>query len=229
MNALAAGVPAVAQAGDALIRWDWVLRNTGRIQGLVVEHVELTVIPVLVGLAIAFPLSLAAVRWPGFYPPLLTATGLLFTIPSLALFVLLLPFTSISRATAVIPLTVYTLLVLTRNTVEGFRGVPADVREAAVAMGYTRPRQLLTVELPLALPVIVAGIRIATVTTIGLVTVTAVIGQGGLGRLFLDGVRLRFPTPLVVGVAGCLALAIVADLGLLAVERRCTPWRRARA
>ncbi|HVL97771.1 MAG TPA: ABC transporter permease [Egibacteraceae bacterium] len=226
---LPAALPTVAQAGEALIRWDWIARNTGRIQGLVVEHVELTVVPVLAGLAIAFPLSLAAVRWPGFYAPLLSVTGLLFTLPSLALFVLLLPFTGISRTTAVLPLTAYTLLVLTRNIVEGFRGVSSDVREAAAAMGYTRLRQLLTVELPLALPVIVAGLRIATVTTIGLVTVTAVIGQGGLGRLFLDGVRLRFATPLLVGVAGCVALAVVADLGLLAVERRCTPWRRAGA
>lgn len=220
------GTPAV-EAADALIRWEWIARNSERIQGLVVEHVELTVIPVLVGLAIAFPLSLAAVRWPGFYAPLLAGTGLLFTIPSLALFVLLLPFTSISRTTAIIPLTVYTLLVLTRNTVEGFRGVSTDVREAAEAMGYRPARRLLTVELPLALPVIVAGVRIATVTTIGLVTVTAVIGQGGLGRLFLDGVTLRFATPLIVGVAGCVALAVVADLGLLAIERVATPWRGA--
>lgn len=227
MSLLAAWAPALGQGGDALVRWDWVVRRQDQIQGLALEHLELTAIPVLAGLAIAFPLSLAAVRWPGFYAPLLTGTGLLFTIPSLALFVLLLPFTGLSRTTAVIPLTVYTLLVLTRNVVEGFRGVSPEVREAAAAMGYTRPRQLLTVELPLAMPVVVAGVRIATVTTIGLVTVTAVIGQGGFGALFLEGLRFRDTTPLVVGVAGCITLAVAADLALLALERRLTPWRRA--
>lgn len=216
---------ALAQTGDALIRWEWVVRRQDQIEALVLQHVELTAVPVLAGLAIAFPLSLVAVRWPRFYAPLLTTTGLLFTIPSLALFVLLLPFSGLSRTTAIIPLTVYTLLVLTRNIVEGFRGVSADVTEAAEAMGYTRIRQLLTVELPLALPVVIAGIRIATVTTIGLVTVTAVIGQGGLGVLFLEGLRFRDTTPLLVGVVGCIALAVCADLALVGLERRVTPWR----
>ncbi|MDP8970274.1 MAG: ABC transporter permease, partial [Actinomycetota bacterium] len=162
-------------------------------------HVYLTGLAVLYGFAIAFPLALAALRWPLLYPPLLAATGTLFTIPSLALFVLLIPLTGLSRTTALIGLTTYTLLILLRNSVEGLRGVPHDVREAAQAMGYTRLRQLIRVELPLALPVIVAGLRIATVTTIGLVTVTALIGQGCLGRLFLDGFQRFFPTPLVVG------------------------------
>lgn len=221
------GLQALALVGDALIRWEWVVRRQDQIRELALQHVELTAIPVLAGLVIAFPLSLAAVHWPRAYAPLLTVTGLLFTIPSLALFVLLLPFTGLSRTTAVIPLTIYTLLVLTRNCVEGFRGVSPDVREAARAMGYTGPRQLLTVELPLALPVIVAGVRIATVTTIGLVTVTAVIGQGGFGALFLEGLRFRDTTPLLVGVAGCIVLAVGADLALLGLERRATPWRRA--
>lgn len=220
------GVAHLAQAGDALIRWEWIVRRQDQIQSLLVEHVELTAIPVLAGLVIAFPLALAAVRWPRLYAPLLTGTGLLFTIPSLALFVLLLPFTGLSRTTAIVPLTIYTLLVLSRNIVEGFRGVSADVTEAAEAMGYTRAHQLLTVELPLAMPVVLAGVRIATVTTVGLVTVTAVIGQGGFGVLFLEGLRFRDTTPLLVGVAGCIALAVVADLGLLGVERRLTAWRR---
>lgn len=217
----------LAQAG-ALLRWDWIQRNTDTLQHLLAEHVTLTVTAVALGLVIAFPLALAAVWWPRLYPPLLASTGMLFSIPSLALFVLLLPFTGLSRTTAIIPLTAYTLLVLSRNIVEGFRAVSPDVREAAEALGYHRGRRLLTVELPLALPVIVAGVRIATVTTIGLVTVTAVIGQGGFGRLFLDGVRLRFATPLLVGIAGCVALAVVADLGLHTLERACTPWRRTR-
>lgn len=215
----------LAQGGGELVRWDWLGRNAERIRGLLVDHVELTALPVLLGLAVALPLALAAVSWPRLYPPLLAATGLLFTIPSLALFVLLLPFTGLSRTTAVVPLTAYTLLVLTRNIVEGFRGVSPEVREAAAALGYRRGRQLLTVELPLAAPVILAGVRIATVTTVGLVTVTAVIGQGGLGRLFLDGLRLRFPTPIIVGVAGCVALAVLADVLLLALQRGISPWR----
>lgn len=226
MRLLAEVAPLAGQAGEALLRPDWVVRHQDRIQGLFVDHVELTAIPVLLGLAIAFPLSLTAVRWRRLYAPLLAGTGLLFTIPSLALFVLLLPFTGLSRTTAIIPLTLYTLLVLTRNIVEGFRGVASDVTEAAEAMGYTRLRRLLTVELPLALPVIIAGVRIATVTTVGLVTVTAVIGQGGLGQLFLEGLRFRDTTPLLVGVAGCIVLAVVADLALVAAERRATPWRR---
>lgn len=217
----------LGQAGEGLIRWEWVVRRQDQIQGLALQHVELTVVPLLAGLAIAFPLSLAAVHWPRAYAPLLTTTGLLFTIPSLALFVLLLPFTGLSRTTAIIPLTIYTLLVLTRNIVEGFRGVPPDVREAARAMGYSGPRQLLRVELPLAMPVILAGIRIATVTTIGLVTVTAVIGQGGFGALFLEGLRFRDTTPLLVGVVGCITLAVTADLVLLGIERWVTPWKRA--
>ena len=117
---------------------------------------------------------------------------------------------------------------LVRNIVEGLRGVDRDVREAAEAMGYTRARQLLQVELPLALPVIMAGIRIATVTTIGLVTVTALIGQGGLGRLFIDGFTLNFTTPIVVGIVLSALLAFAADLALVGLQHQLTPWARSR-
>ncbi|MPZ89697.1 MAG: ABC transporter permease subunit, partial [Nitriliruptorales bacterium] len=183
-------------------------------------------LPVVFGLAIAFPLGLLSIRFPRLYEPLLGITGVLFTIPSLALFVLLIPFTGLSRSSAVIGLTLYTLLILLRNIVEGLNAVPRDVREAAEAMGYRRTRQLLQVELPLALPVIIAGIRIATVTTIGLVTVTALIGQGGYGQFFIDGYLRRFPTPLLVGLVLSVALAVLADLGLLGVLRALTPWTR---
>ncbi|HET9005808.1 MAG TPA: ABC transporter permease, partial [Actinomycetes bacterium] len=171
--------PAPVLAAE-LIRWSWVGDHLDDIRGYLFQHVQLTVLAVLFGLLLAFPLALVAVRWPRTYGPVLGFTGVLFTIPSLALFILLIPFTGLSVRTSLIGLTIYTLLILVRNIVEGLRGVDPDVREAAQAMGYTPARQLFRVELPLALPVIMAGVRIATVTTIGLVTVTALIGWGGL-------------------------------------------------
>jgi osmoprotectant transport system permease protein len=209
-----------------LIRWSWVGDHLDDIRGYLVQHVELTGLALLFGLLLAFPLALAAFQWPRLYGPILGLTGVLFTIPSLALFILLIPFTGLRIQTALIGLTIYTLLILVRNMVEGLRGVDRDVREAAQAMGYTRARQLFQVELPLALPVIMAGVRIATVTTIGLVTVTALIGWGGLGRLFIDGFTLNFSTPIVVGIVLSAALAFAADLVLVAVQQRLTPWAR---
>lgn len=211
-----------------MFRWSWVLDHTDLILDKLVEHIQLTGLALLFGLAIAFPLALAATRWPRFYAPSLAVTGVAFTVPSLALFILLIPFTGLSMATALIGLTIYTLLILFRNTVEGLRGVPRDVMEAARAMGYTRLRRLFTVDVPVALPVIMAGIRIATVTTIGLVTVTALIGQGGLGQLFITGFTLHFPTPLLVGFVLSVALAVTADLVLVGVLRVLTPWQRGR-
>ena len=209
-----------------LIRWSWVSYHLDDIGGYLLQHVQLTVLAVLFGLLLAFPLALAAIRWPRLYGPILGLTGILFTIPSLALFILLIPFTGLSTRTALIGLTIYTLLILVRNMVEGLRGVDRDVREAAEAMGYTPARQLFRVELPLALPVIMAGVRIATVTTIGLVTVTALIGQGGLGRLFIDGFTLNFATPIVVGLVLSVLLALAADLLLVGLQHRLTPWAR---
>jgi osmoprotectant transport system permease protein len=209
-----------------LIRWSWVSYHLDDIGGYLLQHVQLTVLAVLFGLLLAFPLALAAIRWPRLYGPILGLTGVLFTIPSLALFILLIPFTGLSTRTALIGLTIYTLLILVRNMVEGLRGVDRDVRESAKAMGYTPARQLFRVELPLALPVIMAGVRIATVTTIGLVTVTALIGQGGLGRLFIDGFTLNFATPIVVGLVLSVLLALAADLLLVGLQHRLTPWAR---
>ena len=219
--------PAPVVAAE-LVRWSWIGDHLDDIRGDLVQHVELTGLALLFGLLLAFPLALAAVQWPRMYGPILGFTGILFTIPSLALFILLIPFTGLQIQTALIGLTIYTLLILVRNTVEGLRGVDPDVREAAQAMGYTRARQLFQVELPLALPVIMAGVRIATVTTIGLVTVTALIGWGGLGRLFIDGFTLNFATPIVVGIVLSAALAFAADLALVAVQHQLTPWARSR-
>jgi osmoprotectant transport system permease protein len=220
------GTPTVLAA--ELVRWSWIGDHTDDIRDALVQHLELTGLAVLFGSLLAFPLALAAIRWPRLYAPILGFTGMLFTIPSLALFILLIPFTGLRIWTALIGLTMYTLLILIRNMVEGLRGVDQDVREAAEAMGYTRARQLFQVELPLALPVIVAGLRIATVTTIGLVTVTALIGWGGLGQLFLLGFTLNFSTPLVVGIVLSALLAFAADLLLVAAQRGLTPWARSR-
>jgi len=151
----------------------------------------------------------------------------LYTIPSIALFVFLIPWTGLSRTTALVPLVAYTLLILIRNIVAGLDGVPPEVREAAQGMGYRRLRQLFSVELPLALPAIVAGIRIATVTTIGLITVTALIGQGGLGQFMIDGFQRDFRTPLTVGIVLSVALAVLADLLLVSAQRLVSPWARA--
>jgi osmoprotectant transport system permease protein len=209
-----------------VIRWSWIGDHLDDIRGNLVQHVELTGLAVLFGLLLAFPLALAAIRWPRLYGPILGFTGVLFTIPSLALFILLIPFTGLQIQTALIGLTIYTLLILVRNIVEGLRGVDQDVREAAQAMGYTPARQLFQVELPLALPVIMAGVRIATVTTIGLVTVTALIGWGGLGQLFIEGFTLDFTTPILVGIVLSALLAFAADLLLVGLQQRLTPWAR---
>jgi osmoprotectant transport system permease protein len=211
-----------------LVRWSWVGDHLDDIGRYLVQHVQLTSLAVLFGLLLAFPLALASIRWPRLYGPVLGFTGVLFTIPSLALFILLIPFTGLSIRTSLIGLTIYTLLILVRNMVEGLRGVDRDVREAAQAMGYSRARQLFRVELPLALPVIMAGVRIATVTTIGLVTVTALIGQGGLGRLFIEGFTLNFTTPILVGIVLSALLAFAADLALVGLQHQLTPWARSR-
>jgi osmoprotectant transport system permease protein len=205
----------------------WIGGHLGAIGDSLLQHVLLTVTAVGIGFAISLVLGLIAqrVRWT--YGPIAATTGLLYTIPSLALFAFLVPFTGLSFLTAEIGLVSYTLLILIRNVVAGLDGVPPDVSEAAVAMGLTSRQRLVRVELPLATPVIVAGIRIATVTTIGLVTVTGIIGQGGLGQQIFLGLQLAFPTRIYVGVVGSILLAFLADVGLLAIQRRLTPWTQA--
>lgn len=216
----------VADTQDPWIRWDWVGRHVGNILDALSEHILLTLVAVGVGLLIAAPLGLLAFRSPRWREPIFGVTGTLYVIPSLALFALLVPFLGLTIMTAEVGLVGYTLLILIRNIVVGLDAVPRDVREAAEGMGYSPNRQLLSVELPLALPAIVAGIRIATVTTIGLVTVTALIGEGGLGRLILQGLIDDFRTPLVVGAALSVMLAVIADIALSLVQRMATPWAR---
>lgn len=209
------------------VDWSWVGDHGDLIVERLRQHAELTLLAVLIGMLLAVPLTLASRRWRRAYPVVLTTTGVLYTIPSLALFTMLLPWTGLTRTTALIGLVSYTLLILVRNAVAGLDGVPDDVKEVAAGMGYTATGRLLRVELPLALPPILAGVRLAVVTTVGLVTVAALIGHGGLGHLILDGLNRRFRTPLVVGSVLSVALATVLDVTLLGVQRAVTPWRRA--
>jgi osmoprotectant transport system permease protein len=212
--------------GEPLIQWDWIASHLDEFAFRLGEHVELTVIAVGVGFVIAFALSLLILRVPRAEGPITWITGTLYTIPSLALFALLIPYTGLTILTAEIGLVGYTLLIFINNIVRGIRGVPADVREAAVGMGYTPREVLWRIELPLAAAVIIAGIRVATVSTIGLVTVTALIGQGGFGFLILIGLQRFFTTELIAGAVLSVALAVVADALLVMLQRRLTPWAR---
>ena len=219
---LAAGV--LGAAADPWIRWDWISSHIPVIRDALTQHIGLTVVAVGVGLLIAAPLGLLVWRRRILRGPIYSVTGILYTIPSLALFALLVPFTGLSFVTAEIGLVSYTLLILIRNIVVGLDAIPPEVREAARGMGFRPAAELLRVDIPLAIPAAMAGLRIATVTTIGLVTITALIGKGGLGSLINDGLIRDFKTPLVVGTILSIALAIVADLSLAGVQRLVTPW-----
>ncbi|HEX9738268.1 MAG TPA: ABC transporter permease [Candidatus Limnocylindria bacterium] len=209
-------------------RTDWVFDNLDMLALRTAEHVVLTLIGVGVGVLIAFPLTLLIHRRRRLIGQVIGIAGILYAIPSLALFGLLIPVTGIGLVTAEIALVSYTLLILIRNGLAGLDGIAPEVLETATGMGYTRAQRLWRVELPLALPVIIAGIRIATVTTIGLVAVTALIGQGGLGFVIIQlGIRRDFDTAILVGVGLSILLAVIADRGLVLLERALTPWARA--
>ena len=216
--------------GRPFLQPQWVVDNLDEIWRRLGEHVLMTVVAVSVGLVVSLGLALLVRAWPRLYGPVIGVSGVIYSIPSLALFALLIPITGITLLTAEIALVGYTLLILTRNILAGLDGVPPEVTDAARGMGYSRSQRLWQVELPIALPVIVAGIRVATVTTIGLVTVTSLIGMGGLGYLIVNtGIRRFFATSILTGVVLSVALAVVADLALLAVQHRLTPWARARS
>jgi osmoprotectant transport system permease protein len=209
-----------------LIDWDWVGRNLDQIIDRTWQHLGLTAISVLLGLVISVGLAVVALRWRWTYPPITWVTGLLYTIPSLALFALLVPIVGLNATNAVIALTSYTLLIIIRNLVAGIDGVPASVMEAADGMGYTRQGRFWRMEVPLALPAIIAGLRIATVTTVGLVTVTAVLGLGGYGFFILRGLNTFFWTQILVGVVLSVVLATLLDVGFVWLERLLSPWAR---
>lgn len=215
----------------SFVDWGWIVDNLDDIWARTVDHVVLTVLAVAIGFAISFALSLAIRRQRRLQGPVVALAGILYSIPSLALFALLIPFTGIqSVLTAEIALVSYTVLILVRNILAGFDAVPPDVLEAARGIGFTSWQRLWRVELPIALPVIVAGLRIATVTTVGLVTVTALIGLGGLGDLIVNvGLARFFFTAVLVGSVGAVALAVLADRGFVLLQRRLTPWTARRA
>ncbi len=213
---------------DRWLWWDWIGRNTDLIWDSVREHVILVVLSVIFGLLIAVPLGIICSRWRRLYAPSLAVTGVLYTIPSLAAVAFLLPYWGTSRLTALVPLTTYTLLILLRNVVAGLDSVPAEVRDSADGMGYSRFARLMRIELPLAVPAIMAGVRIATVTMVGLVAVAGLLGIPNLGNLILTGRNRPVRTAITVGIALCIVLAVVADVVLQLVQRRLTPWARSR-
>ena len=218
--------------GTPFIRWSYINDHLGLIWSALVQHLELTFIAVGVGFVLSSVFAAIALRLRFTYQPLNAAMGVAYAIPSLALFILLTPIFGLTTLTAEIALVSYTLQILFRSIVAGIDGVPASIRESATAMGYTRRQQLWRVEIPLALPVIMSGLRVATVTTVGLVPIAGILGsdQGGLGRFIFDGLARFFNTPLLIGAVLTVALAIVLDVLLVQTERLLTPWtRRARA
>jgi len=223
-----AAVPGAAR--NPIIRWEWVVEEWDQIRAAIVEHLVLTVLAMLLGIVVAAILAAIALRFRWLMTPITATTGLIYTLPSVALFALLAPvFGNLSRWTAVVPLAAYTLLILVTNIVAGFRAVPQSVRDSADGMGMTPTSRLWNVELPLAMPFIITGLRIATVSTVGLVTVAAIIGQGGLGGLVFSGLRRAFWTPMTVGASLSIVLALMLDAIILGIGVRLTPWARQRS
>lgn len=221
-------LPCQAQAGHPFC-WDWATENIDRFETPTAQHLELVLVSLLIGFAIAFALSLLAHRRRWLQPPLLGATGVLYTIPSIAFFFLLLPITGIGKDTAIIALAAYTLQIIYRNTMLGLSNVPSSVKDAARGMGLTERQILWRVELPLATPEIIAGLRIAVVSTIAIATLAVFIGGGGLGTQIYGGGNLTFPTSIFIALAIVLLMALAFDAVLLTAQRLATPWRKARA
>jgi osmoprotectant transport system permease protein len=216
----------LANDADSFVWWAWIGDHTDDIVTRTREHVQMTVIAIAIGFVISLALALVAIRFRWTYGPITWIAGLLYTIPSLALFSLLIPVTGLGLVTAEIALVSYTILILVRNIVAGLDGVPRSVKEAADGMGYAGARRFVAVDLPLALPTIIAGLRIASVTVIGLVTITALIGLGGYGAFINDGLSRNFSTPIVLGTVLSIALALVVDLLFVGLEWLLSPWRR---
>ncbi|WP_296601358.1 ABC transporter permease [Nocardioides sp.] len=191
-----------------------------------VQHLQITVASVVLGVLIAFPLALIARRLPRLETLIVGAATAVYTIPSLALLPLLVPFTGLSATTVVIGLALYALTILVRSMLEGLRSVPEDVRESAVGLGYGATRLLVLVELPLALPVIMAGLRVATVSTVALTTVGSLVSYGGLGNLIADGVSTNFRAELMTAAILCVAIAVLLDVLIVVAQRILTPWTR---
>lgn len=209
--------------------WSWIPGNADRILSLLVEHLRLALIPIVAGLVLSVPLGWLANRYPVARAILVPAAGVLYTIPSLTLFVVLpgiLGTRILSEINIIVALTIYTVALLVRTIADALAAVPGLVIAAATAMGYRPGRRFLDIELPLAIPVLVAGLRVATVSSISLVSVGALIGVGGLGEFFTEGFQLQFPTEIIVGVALIVLLALAGDAVLLVIGRILTPWNR---
>jgi osmoprotectant transport system permease protein len=208
---------------------EWIVDHLDELAARTLQHVILTAIAVGVGFLISFALAVVALRRRAARAPIFVLSDILYTIPSLAVFAVLVSVTGISLLTVEIPLVMYTLVIFVRNIAAGFDEVPAEALEAADGMGFTAGQRLWRVEVPLAVPLIVAGLRLATVSTIGLVTITAVLGDsfGGLGFFILEGYRRSFPIELYFGAIPSILLAFVADAAFVRLERAITPWSRA--
>ncbi|MET4646596.1 osmoprotectant transport system permease protein [Streptomyces atratus] len=220
-----------APPDDCLARNDWLCGAylTSRreiLQDAVIQHLQLTAVSVFVGLLVAVPLALAARRWHWAAGPVLGVTTILYTVPSLAMFSLLLPVYGLSASLVVAGLVLYSLTLLVRNILAGLRAVPEETRQAARGMGYGPIRLLVAVELPIALPAAMAGLRIATVSVVSLVTVGAIVGYGGLGNLIYSGMNTSFKAEVLTASVLCVVIAVCADLLLLGVQRLLTPWTR---
>jgi osmoprotectant transport system permease protein len=209
----------------------WLRDHLGEVLGLAVQHTYLAGVPLVLGLLIALPLGWLARRYKGLYPVLIIGTGLLYTIPSLALFIIL-PFLLgtqvLDPRNVVIAMTLYTVALLVRTVADGLGSVPEAVNQSATAMGYSRGRRFISVELPLAVPVISAGLRVAAVSNVSIVSVATLIGVEQLGSLFIDGFNRAFMEPIIVGVVACVLLALAFDGAILALTRLATPWLRVR-
>lgn len=219
---------------DCLVTNDWIcgeyLRTrSGELTDATVQHVWITAVSVAIGLVIAFPLALLARRGRHFAGPVLGLTTVIYTVPSLAMFSLLLPVFGLSASLVVTGLVLYSLTILVRNILAGLEAVPEEVKEAARGMGYGPSRLLWEVEIPLALPALMAGLRIASVSTVALTTVGSLVGKGGLGNLIRDALPSLFKAQVLAASVLCVVLAVAADLLLLGVQRWLTPWTRARA
>src|SRR5215216_5835681 len=204
---------------------NWIADNFDRYTSPFWHHLYLTVVSVAIGFVIAFALALLAHRRRWLVGPIVQVTGILYTLPSVAVFFLLLPFTGRGDTTAIIALVAYSLLILFRNVIAGFENVPFETRDAGRGMGLTERQLLWRVELPLALPEIMAGLRIALTTTVGLASLAFLAGAGGLGEALFDDISFRSNVLVAGGLA--LLLAVVLDLAILAVQKLITPWTRA--
>lgn len=226
-------LPSVAPTSpdNCLTRNEWICgkyysSRSSDLTDALVQHVEIVLTSVLLGLAVAVPLALLARRYRKLEGLIVGTTTAIYTIPSLALYSLLVPITGLGITTVVIGLGLYSLTILVRNILEGLRAVPAEVRESALGMGYAAPRMLWRVEVPLALPAIMAGLRVATVSAVALTTVGAILDYGGLGDLLVDGTRTNFKAQVLATSVLCVLLAITLDLALVALQRAFTPWTR---